>query len=147
MIIFRPKNEEITAEHPEFNLTLSKKQNYDVVCEPQLSLSTSNSCAFVDVYESRRISQARADQIAFYYNASFEWSGQICAQALSESEHIGDNGSQLYQPNDDGHSLREAGRQHCRAGDEAKPQNHMDRHPQQRGSGIPLSSAEDKHGT
>jgi hypothetical protein len=31
MIIFRPKNEEIDAEHPEFSLTLSKKQNYDAV--------------------------------------------------------------------------------------------------------------------
>lgn len=34
MIIFRPKHEEIDAEHPEFRLTLSKKQNYDAVCVP-----------------------------------------------------------------------------------------------------------------
>jgi ubiquitin carboxyl-terminal hydrolase 7 len=31
MIIFRPKHEEIDTEHPEFSLTLSKKQNYDAV--------------------------------------------------------------------------------------------------------------------
>jgi len=31
MIIFRPKHEEIDTEHPEFSLTLSKKQNYDAM--------------------------------------------------------------------------------------------------------------------
>jgi ubiquitin carboxyl-terminal hydrolase 7 len=35
MIIFRPKYEEPDHDHPEFNLVLSKKQNYDTV-----SLST-----------------------------------------------------------------------------------------------------------
>jgi ICP0-binding domain of Ubiquitin-specific protease 7 len=34
MIIFRPKNEEIDVDHPEFSLTLSKKQNYDAVRVP-----------------------------------------------------------------------------------------------------------------
>lgn len=33
MIIFRPKNEEISAEFPEFSLTLSKKQNYDAMSQ------------------------------------------------------------------------------------------------------------------
>ena len=32
MILFRPKYEETAAEYPEFHLTLSKKQNYDIVC-------------------------------------------------------------------------------------------------------------------
>ena len=32
MILFRPKFEETDAGHPEFHLTLSKKQNYDLVC-------------------------------------------------------------------------------------------------------------------
>ncbi|OSC99045.1 cysteine proteinase [Trametes coccinea BRFM310] len=31
MILFKPKFEETDAEHPEFHLTLSKKQNYDVM--------------------------------------------------------------------------------------------------------------------
>ena len=31
MIIFRPKYEEVDHENPEFNLILSKKQNYDMV--------------------------------------------------------------------------------------------------------------------
>ncbi|KAG6911473.1 hypothetical protein DXG01_014547 [Tephrocybe rancida] len=31
MIIFRPKFEELDHDHPEFNLTLSKKQNYDTM--------------------------------------------------------------------------------------------------------------------
>ena len=31
MILFRPKFEESDPEHPEFHLTLSKKQNYDIV--------------------------------------------------------------------------------------------------------------------
>ncbi|RPD80183.1 cysteine proteinase [Lentinus tigrinus ALCF2SS1-7] len=31
MILFRPKYEEADAEHPEFHLTLSKKQNYDIM--------------------------------------------------------------------------------------------------------------------
>ena len=37
MILFRPKFEETDAGHPEFHLTLSKKQNYDLVrnhCSP-----------------------------------------------------------------------------------------------------------------
>ena len=32
LITFRPKYEEIDHDHPEFNLILSKKQNYDIVC-------------------------------------------------------------------------------------------------------------------
>lgn len=39
MIIFKPKFEEADRDHPEFSLTLSKKQNYDVVCS-----STPYSC-------------------------------------------------------------------------------------------------------
>lgn len=31
MIMFRPKVEDLDHDHPEFNLTLSKKQNYDTV--------------------------------------------------------------------------------------------------------------------
>ena len=31
MILFKPKFDEADAEHPEFHLTLSKKQNYDIV--------------------------------------------------------------------------------------------------------------------
>ena len=31
MILFKPKFDESDAEHPEFHLTLSKKQNYDIV--------------------------------------------------------------------------------------------------------------------
>ena len=31
MVLFRPKYEETDADHPEFHLTLSKKQNYDTV--------------------------------------------------------------------------------------------------------------------
>ena len=38
LITFRPKYEEIDHDHPEFNLILSKKQNYDIVC-------SSNSCS------------------------------------------------------------------------------------------------------
>ncbi|KDQ60693.1 hypothetical protein JAAARDRAFT_31668 [Jaapia argillacea MUCL 33604] len=33
MIIFRPKFEEADQEHPEFNLILSKKQNYDIMAQ------------------------------------------------------------------------------------------------------------------
>lgn len=32
MISFRPKFEDISQDNPEFNLVLSKKQNYDTVC-------------------------------------------------------------------------------------------------------------------
>jgi ICP0-binding domain of Ubiquitin-specific protease 7 len=32
MIVFKPKFEEPNHDHPDFNLTLSKKQNYDIVC-------------------------------------------------------------------------------------------------------------------
>jgi ubiquitin carboxyl-terminal hydrolase 7 len=38
MIIFKPKFEEPDDNHPEFNLVLSKKHNYDTV-------STRNDCA------------------------------------------------------------------------------------------------------
>ncbi len=31
LISFRPKVDAVDAEHPEFDLTLSKKMNYDVV--------------------------------------------------------------------------------------------------------------------
>ena len=31
MILFKPKFEETDQDHPKFHLTLSKKQNYDVV--------------------------------------------------------------------------------------------------------------------
>lgn len=31
MILFKPKFDESDSEHPEFHLTLSKKQNYDIV--------------------------------------------------------------------------------------------------------------------
>jgi ubiquitin carboxyl-terminal hydrolase 7 len=31
MIVFRPKYEEVDLNNPEFHLTLSKKQNYDLV--------------------------------------------------------------------------------------------------------------------
>ncbi len=41
MILFKPKFDESDAEHPEFHLTLSKKQNYDIVCGlPSLLLKT-----------------------------------------------------------------------------------------------------------
>ncbi|KZS99041.1 cysteine proteinase [Sistotremastrum niveocremeum HHB9708] len=33
LITFRPKHEEISPEHPEFELTLSKKMNYDVMSQ------------------------------------------------------------------------------------------------------------------
>ena len=32
MVVFRPKFEEADPDQPEFNLVLSKKQNYDAVC-------------------------------------------------------------------------------------------------------------------
>ena len=35
MIVFRPKNEEISDHNPEFDLVLSKKMNYDHVCTAQ----------------------------------------------------------------------------------------------------------------
>jgi ubiquitin carboxyl-terminal hydrolase 7 len=38
MIVFRPKFEEIDHDHPEFNLVLSKKQNYDTVRADSVSL-------------------------------------------------------------------------------------------------------------
>jgi len=56
MIIFRPKNEEIDADHPEFSLTLSKKQNYDIVSTPRPSFSV-ELMDFADVFQSRRSSQ------------------------------------------------------------------------------------------
>jgi ubiquitin carboxyl-terminal hydrolase 7 len=31
MVDFRPKFEAVSNDHPEFNLVLSKKQNYDMV--------------------------------------------------------------------------------------------------------------------
>lgn len=38
MIIFRPKFEDPDHDHPEFNLVLSKKQNYDTVRSSVYSL-------------------------------------------------------------------------------------------------------------
>ena len=37
LIVFKPKFEEPNHDHPEFTLTLSKKQNYDIVCCHYLS--------------------------------------------------------------------------------------------------------------
>lgn len=55
MILFKPKFEESDPEHPEFHLTLSKKQNYDIVCS-MLSIAVLdilNHWSSVDVGESR----------------------------------------------------------------------------------------------
>lgn len=41
MITFRPKNDPIDDEHPEFDLTLSKKMNYDAVSRAMLSCRNS----------------------------------------------------------------------------------------------------------
>ncbi|TFK29868.1 ubiquitin carboxyl-terminal hydrolase 5 [Coprinopsis marcescibilis] len=33
MLLFRPKNEEVTADNPEFSVVLSKKHNYDIMAQ------------------------------------------------------------------------------------------------------------------
>ena len=39
MIVFKPKFEEADHDNPEFSLTLSKKQNYDIVCFTRLRVN------------------------------------------------------------------------------------------------------------
>jgi hypothetical protein len=76
MVLFRPKFDEPDAEQPEFNLVLSKKQNYDAVrlTSPiDLVLLGVSDILPSDGFQGRRIPQARGDKTKVHHNSRREW--------------------------------------------------------------------------
>ena len=70
MILFRPKFDELDADHPEFSLVLSKKQNYDAV---RYNLSADSTLgvfylSLSDGFQGRGSTQAPTDKAEVYHN-------------------------------------------------------------------------------
>ena len=119
MILFKPKFDEADAEHPEFHLTLSKKQNYDIVRGIRPPVLRTHSHRLLDVREGWRKAELGSHQAAFHHNARVQWFSEAGPQAITQPKHTGDHAAELRQPANHGHLVREAGRFHRRVGDKA----------------------------
>lgn len=85
MIIFKPKFEEPDADN-EFSLVLSKKQNYDIVCDVfplQLQLFLTQAIFAIDVGEGCRIPSSWPYQTSLYHHQSYIWTTKNGSQTLS----------------------------------------------------------------
>ena len=92
-ILFRPKFDELDADHPEFSLVLSKDQNYDAV---RYRLSTDSTLGVLDLslpdgFQGRGTTQARADKAEVYHNLRCGRCTQMCPQALAKPKHQRDD--------------------------------------------------------
>ncbi len=84
MILFRPKFEEADAEHPEFHLTLSKKQNYDIVRDwATMSIRACAKQSTLDVCQGRRKVGLGPHQATLHDNTCVQRLGEAGVEAIT----------------------------------------------------------------
>lgn len=95
MIIFRPKFDDPDHDHPEFSLVLSKKQNYDTVCDFLYRFHLSLNF-LLDVDQSWGVSTTRSNQATIHDNPFQQWQCQSSVEAVSQPKHRRDHDALLF---------------------------------------------------
>ena len=132
MILFRPKFNKLDADHPEFSLVLSKKQNYDAV---RYNLSTDSTLGVFDLslsdgFQGRRTTQALTDKAEVYHNLRCGRCTQVYPQALAKPKYQPDDLPFQFYPIQSRRPLRETSHEHHQARDQANCQGRLDGSPQ-----------------
>ena len=146
VIVFRPKFNELDADHPEFSLVLSQKQNYDAV-RYSLSIDSTLGVFYLslsDGFQGRGSTQTPTDKAEVYHNLRCGRCTQIYPQALAKPKHQLDDLPFQFYPIQSRRPLRKTSCEHHQARDEANCQDRLDGCLQRGGIDAPVLIVQDQ---